>query len=211
MLSRWLRSPKDRGVSLEQNTSAAFTLAGVALLASLLVPVGLSMVTSWAWVAGLILVGVGVFAAVSGLLGFYIGVAERASLSATTGVLGGVVAGIAALSLLAMAGYALIVGVILGVELGKPIVVFKTGALLLAGGLTVGYIALGVAGWRAGPDYSTAGQMLVLGGLLLLVPTGGEVLRIVMGIQQPEWVFLPILVLVSLTTVAVGYVTRQSR
>lgn len=207
---RWFRSRDRRLASLEDRTATAFTLAGLALLASLFVPVGLSAVTDWAWVAGLALVGVGVLATVTGLLGLYPGVSERAMLPASAGLFGAAVAGAAALALLAMAGVALVGGAVLGAELGKPTAVFTAVALSMAGGLTLGYLAFGLAGWRAGHPSCRTGQLLAVAGLLLLVPTLGELLEKGVGVRPPAWLFLPVLVLVALDTLAVGNAIRRS-
>jgi hypothetical protein len=48
--------------SFESRTASAFTLAGVLLVASVLVPVGLDPIAEWSWASGLALVGFGVVA-----------------------------------------------------------------------------------------------------------------------------------------------------
>lgn len=57
--------------SLEQHSASAFASAGTALLVSSFVPIGLRDVTEWSWLAGIVLVGLGVVWVALGLLGLY--------------------------------------------------------------------------------------------------------------------------------------------
>lgn len=199
--------PWDR---LEKQTSFAFTLAGVLLVGSVVVPLGLSTVTSWAWVAGLFLVGFAVVGIAVGLVGLYPAITDRAPRLATVGVLGGVIAGGAALSLIAMGGIALIGEGTFGMELGKPMGIFAAVILSMAGGLALGFFSVGTAGWRTGSLSRVTSQLLLLGGTLLLMPVADAILRRVFAIEigMPSWFFLPILGLVILVTLATGYSLR---
>lgn len=197
--------------SLEERSPAAFTVAGASLVASTLVPVGLQAVTDWAWVSGIVLVGVAVIAAVAGLIGLYPTVSERAPRLATVGVLGGTVAGAAALGLIAMGGIALVGEGALGMDLGKPIGVFVVVTLSMAGGFSLGFLSLGTAGWRTDDLPRPASQLLLAGGAVLLVPITGEILRRGVGIESgiPPWILLPALGTVALDTLALGYYLRR--
>lgn len=197
--------------SLEERAPATFTLAGVSLVASALVPVGLQTVTDWAWVSGIVLVGVAVIAVAVGLFGLYPTISERAPHLATVGVLSATVAGTAALGLIAMGGIALVGEGALGMDLGKPIGVFAVVTLSTAGGFSLGFLSFGTAGWRTDVLPGPTSQLLLLGGTVLLVPIVGETLRRGFGIETgiPPWIFLPALGLVTFDTMALGYYLRR--
>lgn len=195
---------------LDKRAVSAFTLSGVLLLASIVVPVGLKPVTEWAWVSGIVLVGLAVLSVAAGLLGLYPRVTDDAPHLAILGMLSAVVAGVAALGLLVMGVIALVGEGAFGVDLGKPVGIFVAVTLAMASGFSVGFLSIGAAGRRSDAISRTSSQLLLLGGALLLVPIAGEFLRrgfgVVVGI--PSWVFLPVLGLVTFDALAIGYSFR---
>lgn len=193
--------------SLKDRSAAAFTLAGVFLVASTLLPVALQLVTDWAWVPGIVLVGMAVIAVATGLFGLYPSVSERAPHLATVGVVSATVAGAAALGLIAMGGAALVGEGTLGMDLGKPVGIFVVVSLLMAGGFSLGFVSHGAAGRRTGDLSRTSNYLLLFGGAALLVPIIGEVLRRGFGVEIgiPSWIFLPALGLIALDTLALGF------
>jgi hypothetical protein len=193
--------------SLKERSAAAFTLAGVFLIASTLLPVALQPVTDWAWVSGIVLVGMAVLAVPTGLFGLYSSVSERAPHLATLGVLSATVAGAAALGLIAMGVAALVGEGTLGMNLGKPVGIFVGVSLIMAGGFSFGFLSLGAAGWRTGDLSRITSYILLIGGVALLIPIIGEVLRRGFGVETgiPSWSFLPALGLIALDTLALGF------
>lgn len=194
--------------ALENRTSSAFTLAGLSLAASVVVPVALAAVTDWHWVSGLGLVGLGAVAVATGLLGLYPRVGARAPRLAGAGAVCAVVAGVAGVALVSMALVALVAGAALGAPLPKPTGLFAVVALSMAGGFALGFVLFGAASWRTGTPSHTAGRLLVAGGAVLLVPVAGELLRAGTGAGPPPWILFPALGLVTLDTLAVGYCLR---
>lgn len=195
--------------SLENQTTSTFTLAGVLLTASLFLPVVLATITEWAWVSGVVLVGLGVMSVVGGLLGLYLVVNEDYPRLATVGVLSTVVAGLAALGLLAMGGFAFVGGAVLGMELGTPMGLFSVVAISMAGGFAVAFLSFGFPVWRTKRPSRAAGLFLLFAGGLLLVTIAGELVRIGFGIGPPSWLVLLVVGLVSLSTLGVGISLRQ--
>ncbi len=196
---------------LERNAAAAFTTAGVLLLASAVVPIGLKTVTGWAWVSGLVLVGLGFLAGAIGLFGLYPTLGAQDSRLAALGVLGGGVAAVAALGLITLAAVALVGEVGLGMDLGKPIGIFAVASLSMAGGYGVGGLSAGTAGLRSGRVSRSVSALLLAGGAVVLVPVVGEVLRRGFGIETglPSWVFIPALGLLMVVSVAIGFGLRS--
>lgn len=197
--------------SLEERSAAAFTLAGVFLVASTLLPVALRPVTDLAWVSGIGFVGVGVITVATGLFGLYSSVSEWAPRLATVGVLSATVAGAAAVGLIAMGGVALVGGGALGMDLGKPVGVFVALTLSMAGGFSLGFLSFGIAGWQTGVISRTTSSLLLLGAGVLFIPIIGETLGRGFGVETgiPSWIFLPALGLVTLDTLALGYSLRR--
>lgn len=197
---------------LDRRTPAAFAVAGVLLLASGVVPVALDAVTRWAWAAGLILVGAGAVAAAVGLLGLHPRLGAHGSAVSALGVLGAGLAGAAAMGVISLGGLALVGEGAMGMDLGKPMEVFAVVALTMAGGLALGFVSFGVVGVRTESFPGTASRLLLLGGLLLLVPFAGEVLRRGLGIDPgiPGWIFLPVLGVLIVDTLAIGYALRAA-
>lgn len=194
----------------DKRAASAFTLSGVLVLASMVVPVGLKAVSDWAWVSGIGLVGLAVMAVAVGLLGLYPRVTVETPRLAMLGVLSAVVAGVAALGLLAMGVIALVGEGALGMDLGKPVGIFVAVTLSMAGGFSLGFLSIGAAGRRSDAIPRTSSRLLLLGGALLLVPILGELLRRGFGVEAgiPPWIFLPVLGLVTLNTLVIGYSLR---
>jgi hypothetical protein len=179
----------------------------VLLLASAVVPIGLETITGWAWVSGLVLVGLGFLAGAIGLFGLYPALSDRNSRLAALGVLGGGVAAVAALGLITMAVVALVGEGGLGLDLGKPMGVFAVVGLAMVGGFGVGGVSAGTAGLRSGGVSRSVSGLLLAGGAVVLLPVVAEGLRRGFGIETglPSWVFLPALVLLVLVSLATGW------
>ena len=192
--------------SLEKQRASAFMLAGSLMVASFIVPVGLSSVTDWAWASGILLVGLAVVAVAVGLFGLYPQINERASRVAFTGAIFAGIAGIAALSLIAVLGIVLVAEIGLSMSISKPMDFFVMVALSMAGGFSLGFLLFGVAARRSDGLSRSVGQLLVVGGLLLLAPVIVEILGLVYSVTTPPWVLFPILGVVALDTLTVGYV-----
>jgi hypothetical protein len=193
---------------LERRTARAFTLGGALLIASALVPIGLASVTEWSWVSGLVLVGISVVAIGVGLLGTVPQVRDRAPWLTRIGILCATVAGVAAVGLILLVGTAVTAAVTLGSALPKPMGVFQVLALAMAGGLALGFVMLGVARVRTGGSSDIPGRLLVAGGVVLLIPVLGELLRMAIGIGPPPWILFGALGVLALDTLAVGYSFR---
>ena len=195
---------------LERRTARAFTLGGALLVASALIPIGLASVTEWSWVSGLVLVGSSVVAIGVGLLGTFPQVRDQAPWLARIGALCATVAGVAAVGLILLVGTAVTAAVTLGVPLPKPMGVFQVLALAMAGGLALGFVLLGVARVRTGGTSDIPGSLLVTGGVVLLVPVLGELLRMGVGIGTPPWILFGALGVLALDSLAVGYSLRSA-
>jgi hypothetical protein len=192
--------------SLETQRASAFTLAGSLLVASFLLPVGLAAVTDWAWASGIVLAGGAVIAAAVGLLGFYPLVTEHAPRVAFTGALLAGIAGIAALSLIGSIGIVLVAELALSMSVPRPTDVFVVVALVMASGFSLGFLLFGVGARGTDTIPRTGSHLLVLGGGLLLAPVLVELLGFVYPVTTPPWVLFPILGLVALDTLAIGYI-----
>lgn len=191
--------------TFDNRAAAAFSLGGVFLVASVLVPVGLARITEWSWVAGIEFVGLAVLSVASGLVGLYPRVREAEPMLAFFGGLSGIIAAGAAIIMLAMGGYALVAGGALGVEIGKPKALFMTVTLLMASGYGLGFLLIGTALSRTNQTAGYTSQLLVIGGLSLLIPVAAELLKRGFGFEAPEWLLLPAIGLVTITTMGVGY------
>lgn len=195
---------------LERRTARAFTLGGALLVASALVPIALASVTEWSWVSGLVLVGSSVVAIGVGLLGTVPQVRDQVPWLSRIGALCATVAGVAAVGLILLVGTAVAVALTLGVPLPKPMGVFQILALAMAGGLSLGFGLLGVARVRTSGSSDIPGSLLVTGGVLLLVPVLGELLRMGVGIGTPPWILFGALGVLALDSLAVGYSLRST-
>jgi hypothetical protein len=195
---------------LERRTARAFTLGGILLVGSALVPIGLAPVTEWAWVSGLALVGSSVVAIGAGLLGLVPQGRERTPWLLRGGIICATVAMAAAVGLLLLVGAAVTVAVALGAALPKPMGVFQVLALGMAGGLALGFVLFGVARLRFESPSDTPGRLLVAGGLVLLLAVLGELLRMAVGIGPPSWVVFIALGVLALDTLVVGHRLRSA-
>lgn len=196
--------------SIENRTAGAFTLAGTLLLASLLVPAGLSALVGWGWLAGIVLVGLAVVSVAVGLLGLYPGGVERAPTLARAGALWALVAGAAGLVVLAMSGLTAAALVLPGVEFSLGVRTFAALSLATAGAYALGFLSFGLVGLRSDERPGRTGRLLAGGGLLLLGPVVGELSRLVLGIGPPPWILFPVLGLVAVDTLAVGIRLRRT-
>jgi hypothetical protein len=176
------------------------------LVASFFVPVGLSTVTGWAWATGIVLAGLAVVAVAVGLLGLYPQVNERAPRVAFAGALFAVITGITALSLIVTLGVALVAEIGLGMNVPRPTAVFIVVALVMANGFALGFLLFGVGTRRTDTVPRNVSHLLVVGGVLLLAPVLVETLGFVYPVTTPPWVLFPILGLVALDSLIVGYI-----
>lgn len=195
---------------LDRHAGGAFAAGGATLVASVLVPVGLQFVTEWAWAVGLVLAGIAGVAFAAGLLGLYPRSRDGAPRLSGLGAVSGTVAGAAGLGLVAM-GVLAFVGGTAGVAPGKPMGIFAAVALTLGLGLALGLVAFGTALWTTAGARTITSALLVGGGAALLVPVGGELLRVVGGIASPGWLLFPALAGISVLGVTVGYTLRRQR
>ena len=189
---------------LERRVAAAFQLAGVLLLASAVVPVGLEAVSDRAWVAGIVLASGAVVAVALGLLGTYPRAVDGAPRLARTGALAGVLAGLAALATIGVL-VALLGGTVpIGPNLPVLEPAFAALALAMAGGTGIALVAVGIASRRADGALRDAAPLLVLGGGALLVPVLGFGSELAGGVGVPRPVPLLALAVVALTTLIAG-------
>jgi hypothetical protein len=193
-----------------QRTGSAFTIGGVLLIASFFVPVGLAEITNWNWVSGIVLVGFAVIAVTAGQVGLYQRDTTQSSNLTTAAVLSAFVAGGGALALVTMGGVAYVGIGILGLELGTPKMLFKTIAFLTSSGYALGFSLFGIAGLRTESLSKTPSQLLLFGGVALLIPVVAMFLQAGFGVNTPEWLFIPALVVVAIDTLAIGYVLKNS-
>jgi len=196
--------------NLEQRTASAFMIGGGLLIASFFVPIGLEGITNWNWVSGIGLVGLAVLAVTVGQVGLYNRVTARRSKLPIAAVLSAVVAGGGALILITMGGVAYVGIGVLGLELGTPKLVFKTVAFLTSSGYALGFSLFGIAGFRTETLSKTTSQLLLVGGVTLLIPIVAVSLQAGLGINMPDWLFVPALAVVAVDTLAVGYVLDDS-
>lgn len=199
------------GEPLESYAASAFTLAGTAMLSSLLVPVALGAVVDWAWAPGIVLAGTGLLAVTAGLVCLYPRVNDRSPALAMTGAVSVGVAGLGSLGLLGLIGVAAAVAVGGGPAPPAPVELFMLLALSVTAGLSVGFLTFGVSIRRAADRSRTAGTLLVGGGALLVVATVGELLRLLAGVGPPPWVVFPVIVLLVADLLAVGHTLDGGR
>lgn len=174
------------------------------LLASLIVPVGLQSSTELAWLSGIVLAGLAVVSVGVGLLGLYPGGRDHAPRLALAGTIGAAASGIAGLILLASSGLTFATHALSSVEFAVGMRTFAALALTMAGGYAAGFLLLGLAVLRSDYPPGRTGHLLAGGGVLLLVPVVGELLRLWIGIGPPPWILFPVLGSVAIATVAVG-------
>lgn len=191
--------------SLEQRSASAFMLTGVLILASLIAPIGLEVVTELSWVAGLALIGLAVATVSVGMLGLYPWVNDRTPRLALAGAGAATVAGLAALGLIALAGIAVGSEFVAGLTISDPMSVFAGLGLLMAGGFALGFLLFGIATWRIAAPSRTIGGLLFAGGVALLAPVVIELLGLALGVNTPPWLLFPIIVGVALDTAVIGY------
>jgi hypothetical protein len=193
---------------LEHHTSSAFTLAGMSLFASLFVPIGLGTFAEWSWLAGIVLVGLGVVAVALGLLGLYSRTDDRSPRLAAVGAVSAVVAGTAGLVLLALSGLTAGAMVLPSIEFPVGMQSFAAIALTMAGGYALGLLSYGILALRSDAPPGRAGLLLTGGGVLVLVPVIGALLQLGFGVDQPPRILFPLPGLVAIDTAAVGVSLR---
>lgn len=191
--------------SFEDWSGLAFMLAGTLMIASFLVPVGLELLTDWAWVSGIVLIGFAVIAVTIGLFGLYQQIRARAPRVALLGAVFAAIAGTTAFILTVSLGIALFAKGALGITLPTPTGLFKLISLLMAGGFSLGFLLLGVGSWQIDVSSSLVGQLLMVGGLLLLIPVLVELLGLLFAVTMPAWALFPLLGLVAVDTLMAGY------
>lgn len=193
---------------LARRSPSAFALAGVLIIASLVVPVGLDALTDRSWAAGLVLMGLAIGAVSVGLLGLYPRVSARAPGVALGGVVAATVAGVAALGVIALVGVALVGEVVLGTSVPEPMGVFAVLGLSMAGGFSLGLLLFGIASWRSERPSRAVGGLLFGGGTVLLVPVVVELVGPAYGIETPAWLLFAVIGVVALDSLAIGYSLR---
>jgi hypothetical protein len=203
------QSPVIPWETVNDRAAAAFTLGGLFLVASLLVPVGLARITDLSWVAGIELVSLAVLSVAAGLAGLYPRVREAQPALAFGGILSSVVAAGGAIVMLSMGAYAMVAGGALGMELGTPKALFMSVSLLMASGYGLGFVLIGTALYRTKQTAGSTSPLLVIGGLGLLLPVAAELLGRGFGFVAPEWLFLPAIGVITTTTILLGYTLRS--
>lgn len=209
-LDRGAPASRGRWESLVSRRSSAFVVAGSLVLASLLAPIGMSPVTDRPWLAGLGLVGLAVVSVAVGHLGVYPALRDRAPRLALAGAVSATVAGAAGAVLVGLTGAALVSGLAVGVALTVPKVVFMAIAVVMAMGYGVGFLTFGLAGRHASALSGPISTLLVAGGVALLVPVAGELLRLGIGTGTPPWLVVPVLAFVAVDTIGVGLGLRRA-
>lgn len=189
---------------LEHHASSAFTLAGTSLLASLLVPIGLATIAEWSWLAGIVLVGLGVVAVALGLLGLYSRTTDRSPRLAAAGAVSAVVVGTAGLVLLVLSGLTAGAMVLSSIEFSVGMQSFAAITITMAGGYALGLLSFGILALRSDSPSGRTGLLLTGGGVLMLAPVIGALLQLGFGVHQPPWILFPILGLIAIDTVAFG-------
>lgn len=189
---------------LERRVAPAFTLAGVLLVLSAVVPAGLDAVTDRAWAAGVVLASAAVVAVALGLLGTYPRAVHGAPGLARTGAIAGALAGLAALAVIGVVAALLGGNVAIGPNLPVLEPAFAALALGMAGGYGIGFVAVGIACRRTDGALRNAAPLLVLGGASLLVPAIGFASELAGGVGVPKPVPLLALAVVALTTLVAG-------
>ena len=189
---------------LEHHATSAFTLAGTSLLASLVVPIGLGAFAEWSWLAGIVLVGLGVVAVALGFLGLYSRTNDRSPRLAAAGAVSAVVGGTAGLVLLALSGLTAVTLVLSSIEFSVGMQSFSAIAFTMAGGYALGLLSFGTLALRSDSPSGRTGLLLTGGGVLMLVPVIGALLQLGFGVHLPPWILSPILGLVAIDTIAVG-------
>lgn len=190
--------------SLERRRASAFVLAGVLILASLIVPIGLEALTDWSWAWGIVLIGLAVVTVSVGLLGLYPQVKDRTPRLALAGAGAATLAGAAALGLIALVGIAVGSEFAVGLTVSEPTSVFALLGLSTAGGFSLGLLLFGVATWQTAAPSRTVGGLLIAGGVALLAPVVVELLGPAFGVNTPPWLLFPVIGGVALDTAAIG-------
>lgn len=195
---------------LERHTATAFTLAGTCLLASLFVPFGLIVIIDWSWLVGIALVGLAVLTAAIGLLGLQPRVRIESPWLAFAGAMFATAAGLAGLVVLVLTG-------LTGAAIHLPSMEFSVGqqafvflSLTMAAGYALGFLSFGIGSFRTSSISARVGNFLIAGGVLLLVPVGGGIAQLGVGIAMPAWIVFASLGLVAVDTVAVGTGLRST-
>lgn len=196
--------------SIGQYAPAAFTLAGVSLLASLVAPASLSVLLDRAWLVGIALVGLAVVSAALGLLGLHRQTEAGSPVLAAAGAASATTAGLAGLVVLGLTG-------LTGAAMHLPSLEFSVGkrtfvvlSLTMAAGYALSFLCSGTGLFRSTATTGRVAWLLTAGGIVLLVPVVGGLLQLVLGIALPAWVVFASLGLVAVDTVAVGFSLRSS-
>lgn len=198
----------DRWASLARYRHSAFTAAGLLVLASLLVPVGLGPIIDRAWLAGLLLVGLGVSSAAIGVLGLYPTLEAQSPKLAVAGSLAAAVAGSSAAILVGTSvlavGWIWVSGDIPAV----PMAYFIGTAALLALGYGIGFLLAGFGARSSETLAASTGWFLLVGGSALLVSAAGVLSSAIVGIGLPPWTAFPSIVVTGLATIGTGVSIR---
>lgn len=191
--------------SIEKHRASAFLLAGSLMIASFVVPVGISAVTDWAWASGILLIGFAIIAVVVGLFGLYRQTSKRTPRVAVTGALFAGIAASAALGLIAGLCIVLVAELGLRLSVPRPTGMLVMIALTMAGGFSLAFLLFGIAARKAANIPRHTGLLLVGGGVLLLLPVIVETLGLVYSVGTPPWLLFPILGVLAIDMLVIGY------
>lgn len=181
----------------------------MSILASFVVPLGVSTVTNPAWPSGVALIGLAVLVAFIGVFGLVLRL-DEVPWVAWSGVAASGIAGVVAIGWLAALGVLLSgPGVTWGMA-SEQMGLFRWSALVMASGFALGYLAVGTAHWREAGPHRRSGRLLVIGGVAFLVPVAVELLRPISGVHVPGWLLFAVLGFVALDTLFVGRLLHAS-
>lgn len=196
--------------TVERSTGTAFVLAGTTMLASFVVPIGLSAVTDLAWLAGLALVGLAVVGVAVGVHGMYLRL-DVPSPAARIGTAAASIAGVVAAGWLVAIAVVVAGAGLAGTAVPRPMGLFRWTALAMASGFALGYVLVGAAHARGAGPHRRAGQLMAVGGVALLLPVVVALVGPAFAVRTPGWLLFPVLGFVALDTLVVGRLGRTSR
>lgn len=171
-------------------------------------PLALSPLTHSSWVAGLLLVGLGVVSMAIGLLGLYPDLKPQTPGLAIAGSFAAAIAGVAAAAHVGLGviafGWIWVFGDPPGVPMGLYLVI----ASLMALGYAIGFLLYGLGGSVSAALIASTRWSLLIGGLILLVTAVGAFLRTGIGIGPPSWTVFPAIVITGVATFGTGVSIR---
>lgn len=195
--------------SFENHRASAFVVAGGLSIARFVVPVGIPVLTDWAWAPGSLLIGFAVIGAAVGLFGLYPQTTERAPRLAFMGAISTGIATVTGLIMVVGTGIILFFGPGSGTNASMPVEIFIVVALSMSGGFSLGFVLFGIAVRRISSISSRVGYLLVGGGLLHLLPVVVESLGFVSSLSTSPWILFSILGVVAIDMLVIGHFLQR--